>query len=563
VADVSLRRVDLPSRALYDGMHRAPARSYLYGIGYERESLDRPIVGVAHSWTSTMPCNFNHRELAEAVESGVRDAGGTPMQFSTIAISDGITMGTEGMRASLISRELIADSIETVARGHLFDALCCIASCDKTIPGCAMALARVNRPSVLLYGGTILPGVFRGKRVAVGDVFEGVGAVAAGRMSAEDLDELERVACPGAGACGGQYTANTMAMVMETLGLSPLGANAIPAVASAKREAAVDAGALVMQALERDIRPRDLLTRQAFLNAAAVATASGGSTNAVLHLLAMARELDVEFSIGDIDSVSKRTPLLGDLMPGGRYSAADLYDAGGVAVLLRELLAGDLVDGSTLTVTGRTLGDEVARSTAGSTNQNVILPLDAPLNFEGGLCVLSGNVAPEGAIVKATASTPRSHVGPARVFDGEQAALTAVLDGEVEPGDTVVVRFEGPRGGPGMPEMLLVTAAIVGEGLGDSVALVTDGRFSGATRGLMVGHVAPEAAVGGPLAKLRDGDEIEIDVDRRMVRAVDVDLSAREVARSPKPVPPLGAYRKYVDTVGSASIGAVTTGRGQ
>jgi dihydroxy-acid dehydratase len=541
-------------------MHRAPARSYLYGIGYDREALDLPIVGVAHSWTSTMPCNFNHRDLAEAVESGVRRAGGTPMEFSTIAISDGITMGTEGMRASLISRELIADSIETVARGHLFDALVCIASCDKTLPGCAMALARVNRPGVLLYGGTILPGVFRGKRVAVGDVFEGVGAVAAGRMSPGELDELERVACPGAGACGGQYTANTMAMVMEVLGLSPLGATSIPAVAQAKREAAIDTGALVMEVLDRGLRPRDLLTRQAFLNAAAVATASGGSTNAVLHLIAMARELDVEFSLSDIEGVSKRTPLLGDLMPGGRYTAADLHEAGGVAVLLRELLAGDLVDGSTLTVTGRTLGEEVARTSVEPRTQQVIVPLHEPLSSEGGLCVLYGNVAPDGAVVKATAGTPRFHRGPARVFEGEQAALNSVLDGGVAPGDTVVIRFEGPRGGPGMPELLLVTAAIVGEGLGESVALVTDGRFSGATRGLMVGHVAPEAAAGGPLAKLRDGDEIEIDVDRRTVTAVGVDLSLRDVAQSPKSIPPLGAYRKYVRTVGSASAGAVTTG---
>jgi dihydroxy-acid dehydratase len=549
---------DLPSRVLYEGFHRAPARSFLYGIGYTREALERPIVGVAHSWTSTMPCNFNHRDLAAAAESGVRQAGGTPMQFSTIAISDGITMGTDGMRSSLISREVIADSVELVARGHHFDALVCIASCDKTTPGCAMALARVNRPAVLLYGGTIMPGLFRGRRVAVGEVFEAVGAVSAGQMDPADLDELERVACPGAGACGGQYTANTMSMVMEAIGLSPLGLNSIPAADPAKPGAARDAGALVMQTLAAGVRPRDVLTRPAFLNAVAAATASGGSTNAVLHLLAMARETGVELSLADIDEVSKRTPLLGDLKPGGRFTAAELYDAGGAPTLLRELLWAGLIDGSAVTVTGRTLGDELERRPPGDPAQQVIRSLQAPLSPEGGLCVLHGNIAPEGAVVKVTAHTPRQHRGPARVFDGEQGALTAVLDGQITAGDTVVIRHEGPRGGPGMPEMLQVTAAIVGRGLGEEVALITDGRFSGATRGLMVGHISPEAALGGPIARIRDGDQIEIDIARRAVDVFGADLAARPPAANPKPAPPAGVYRKYAESVGSAATGAVT-----
>lgn len=560
--DKSQAPADRPARALYDGFRRAPARSYLYGIGYTAEALTRPIIGIAHSWTSTMPCNFNHRDLAADAAAGIREADGTPMEFSTIAISDGITMGTEGMRASLVSREVIADSVELMARGQLFDALVCIASCDKTVPACAMAMARVNRPAVLLYGGTILPGVFRGRQVTVGDVFEAVGAVAAGRMPPGDLEELERSACPGAGACGGQYTANTMSMVMEVIGLSPLGANSIPAVAADKRDAARHAGILAMDCLASGRRPRDILTRQAFLNATAAASASGGSTNTVLHLLAMAREAGVRLSSHDIDEVSRRTPLLGDLKPGGRYTAAELHQAGGVATLLRELLAAGCVDGSTLTVTGRTLGEEVERRPPTPPAQDVIRPARAPLVREGGLCILTGNIAPDGAVVKVTEHTPRSHRGTARVFDGENDAIEAVLGGSIRPGDTVVIRNEGPRGGPGMPEMLLVTAAIVGAGLGDDVALVTDGRFSGATRGLMVGHVSPEAADGGPIARLRDGDQIEIDVGRRSVRVLGADLGARPAAVSPKPPPTPGVFGKYVATVGPASEGAVTTGPG-
>jgi dihydroxy-acid dehydratase len=549
---------DRPSRALFEGFHRAPARSFLYGIGYTPEDLARPIIGVAHSWTSTMPCNFNHRELAAAAAAGIRDADGTPMEFSTVAISDGITMGTHGMRASLVSREVIADSIELMVQGQLFDALVCIASCDKTVPACAMAMARTNRPSVLLYGGTMLPGLFRGRRVAVGDVFEAVGAVAAGRMPAEDLAELERSACPGPGACGGQYTANTMAMVMEVLGLSPLGANSIPAVAPGKQDTARRAGMIALECLADGRRPLDILTRQAFLNAVAAVSASGGSTNAVLHLLAIASEAGISLSLGEIDEVSRRTPLIGDLKPGGTYTAAEWHEAGGVTTLLRELLTAGCIDGSTLTVTGRTLAEEVERQPPAPVPQDVIRPARTPLAHQGGLCVLTGNLAPDGAIVKVTAHTPRYHRGAARVFDGEDAALAAMLGNAIQPGDTVVIRNEGPRGGPGMPEMLLVTAAIVGAGLGDQVAMVTDGRFSGATRGLMVGHVSPEAASGGPLARLRDGDEIEIDVDRRSVCVLNGDVAARPAVISAKPPPAPGVFAKYVATVGSASEGATT-----
>ena len=548
----------LPSRTLYEGYERAAARSFLLNIGYSHEDLAKPIVGVAHAWTSTMPCNFNHRLLAEHVQRGVREAGGTPMEFNTIAISDGITMGTEGMKASLISREVIADSIELVARGHMFDALVAIASCDKTVPASAMALVRVDRPAVLLYGGTIMPGVFRGKEVAVGEVFEAIGAVAAGAMAEEELAELELVACPGAGACGGQYTANTMSMVMEVLGLSPVGFNSIPAVDGGKTKAAAEAGALAMRVLEAGLRPSQILTRASFENAIAAAAASGGSTNVVLHLLALAREAGVPLSIEDIDRVSRRTPLLCDLKPGGRFTAYDLYAAGGIQVLTRRLLEAGLVDGSALTVTGQTLAEAV-RDAAEAPGQEVVAGLEAPLRGEGGLVILKGSLAPEGSVVKITAHTPTSHRGTARVFDREEDALAAVLARRIEPGDVVVIRYEGPRGGPGMREMLQVTAAIVGEGLGESVALVTDGRFSGATRGLMVGHVAPEAALGGPLAGLRDGDTIVIDVDSRTLTVEGVDLAERLRDWAPRaPGMRGGVFDKYAALVQSASHGAIT-----
>ncbi|GAY07544.1 dihydroxy-acid dehydratase [Pseudonocardia sp. N23] len=546
-----------PSRALYEGPERAAARSYLRNIGFTPGDLRKPVVGVVHSWTGTMPCNLNHRDLAAHASDGLRAIGCTPMEVNTIAISDGITMGTPGMRASLVSRELIADSVELVARGHMFDGIVGIASCDKTVPAMAMGMARVDRPSVLLYGGTILTGRFRGRVVAVHDVFEAIGAHAAGTITDDDLDEIEAAACPGAGACGGQYTANTMAMVMEVLGLSPARVNGIPAVDADKAAAVAAAAALVETAATKDLRPSRLLTRPAFENAVAAVAASGGSTNAVLHLIALAAEVGVPLTLDDIDRISRRTPLLCDLMPGGTYSAADLHAAGGTMLLVSRLVEGGLVDGSTPTVTGRTLAEEAADAveTAG---QRVVGPLAEPFAVEGGLVVLRGNLAPDGAVVKITAHTPRSHTGTARVYDGERAALDAVLGGEVGAGDTVVIRNVGPRGGPGMPEMLQVTSAIVGRGLGETVALVTDGRFSGATRGLMVGHVAPEAAAGGPIGLLRTGDRIVLDADTRTI-AVEADLDGRRPPPAREPEFTRGVFAKYAASVGSAADGAITS----
>lgn len=541
---------------MYDGRSRAAARAYLYGAGFSPADLRKPVVGVFHSWIETMPCNLTHRRLAEQVKVGVRKAGGTPMEVNTIAISDGVTMGTEGMKASLVSRELIADSIELVARGHMFDALVCIVGCDKTVPAAAMALARLDRPGLVLYSGSILPGRFRGRDLAMGEVFEAIGAVASGDLAEEELAEMETVACPGAGACGGQFTANTMSMVMESIGLSPAGFNSIPAVDPAKDAAAEQGGELVMRALERDIRPSRVLTRPAFENATAAVAASGGSTNAVLHLLALAWEVGIGFTVDDVDRISRRTPLLCNLLPGGRYAAVDLHRAGGISLLLQRLIQGDLVDGSALTVTGRPLTEEVAgaEETAG---QDVVVGLDRPLREEGGLVVLKGNLAPDGAVVKITAHTLTSHEGPARVFDREEDAYEAVIAGRINSGDVVVIRYEGPRGGPGMREMLSVTAAIIGERLGDSVALVTDGRFSGATNGLMVGHVAPEAAVGGPLAGLQGGDLLRIDIATRTIEAVGVDLSLRLADWSaPEPRYGTGVFARYAAAVGSASAGA-------
>jgi len=547
----------LPSRTLYQGRDRAAARSFLHAIGLTNADISKPFVGVSNVWTETMPCNFGLRELAVPLKAGIKAAGANPMEFNTIAISDGITMGTEGMKTSLVSREVIADGIELMGRGHMFDAMVSLCACDKTIPASAIALARLDRPGVLLYGGSIMAGMFRGRQVAVGDIYEAIGAAAAGKISDADLAELEQVACPGAGACGGQYTANTMSMVMEVIGLSPVGFNSIPATDPKKHAAAESMGRVVMNALEEDLRPSRILTRRAFDNAIAAVAASGGSTNAVLHLLALAREVGVDLAIDEIDRISRRTPLLCDLKPGGRFAAVELHRAGGIALLTKRLIEGGYIDGDALTVTGRSLGEE-SNSVTETAGQEVVAPLSHPLRAEGGLVVLHGNLAPDGAVVKITAHTPTSHRGPARVFNREEDAFAAVSAGRIKPGDTVVIRYEGPKGGPGMREMLQVTAAIVGEGLGDSVAMVTDGRFSGATQGLMVGHVAPEAAVGGPLAALEDGDIVEMDVDSRRLNVEGVDIEARLKTWSPpEPHYRKGVLARYALLVGSASEGAM------
>jgi dihydroxy-acid dehydratase len=531
----------------------------LHGVGFSDEDLSKPIIGIANTWIETMPCNLNLRKLAAKVKEGVRAAGGTPMEFNTIAISDGVTMGTEGMKASLISREIIADSIELVGRGHMFDGIVALVGCDKTIPAAAMALLRLNIPGLVLYGGTILPGNFRGKDVTVGDVYEAVGAHAVGRMSDADLKELEAVACPGAGACGGQFTANTMATVMEFLGLSPMGSASVPAVDPRKDEVGREAGRIVLELVERNLTPRDIVTRTAIDNAIASVASSGGSTNAVLHLLAIAQEADIPLEIEDFDRVSLKTPILADLKPAGRYNAYDVDRAGGQRVLAHNLAAGGFIDGSALTVTGRTLGEEAALAEE-TPGQDVIHPMSDPLKETGGLVILKGNLAPQGAVVKMAGHERLFHRGPARVFDSEEDAMNAVLAKQIAAGNVIVIRYEGPNGGPGMREMLGVTGAVVGEGLGESVALVTDGRFSGATRGLMLGHVSPEASRGGPLALLRDDDVITIDVEERTVSA---DLSPEEWERrrsswrAPAPRYASGVFNRYAALVSSASEGAV------
>ena len=551
------------SRGITEGRDRAGARSMFKAIGFTDADLSRPLIGVANTWIETMPCNFHLRRLSAKVKEGIREAGGTPMEFNTIAISDGETMGTEGMRASLVSRELIADSIELVCRGQMFDAVVCVVGCDKTIPAAAMALARLNLPGMVLYGGTIAPGNYRGKDVTIQDVYEAIGANVAGKMSDAELHELENVACPGAGACGGQYTANTMSTVMEMIGLSPMGFNSVPAMDPLKDQISFACGKVVLNLLQKEIRPRDILTREAFENAIASVAATGGSTNAVLHLLAIAREAGVALEIDDFQTVSARTPLLADLKPSGRFVAADMHRAGGIRLLARRLLEGKHLHPSAPTVTGLSIGAET-ESAVETPGQEVIVPLERPLKATGGLVILKGNLAPEGCVAKISGHERLEQRGPARVFESEEDAMAAVTAKKIQAGDVVVIRNEGPKGGPGMREMLGVTAAIVGEGLGDSVALLTDGRFSGATRGLMAGHVSPEAALGGPIAGVRDGDMIRFDVGARVleVEISDVVLRQRMAEwKAPHPRYPTGVFAKYGALVSSASQGAITTPR--
>jgi dihydroxy-acid dehydratase len=548
------------SRGITDGRDRAGARAMFKAIGFTDVDLSRPLIGVANTWIETMPCNFHLRRLSAKVKEGIREAGGTPMEFNTIAISDGETMGTEGMRASLVSRELIADSIELVCRGQMFDAVVCVVGCDKTIPAAAMALARMDLPGMVLYGGTIAPGVYRGKDVTIQDVFEAVGANAAGKITDKELHDLEDVACPGAGACGGQYTANTMSTVMEMIGLSPMGFNSVPAMDPQKDQVAFGCGKVVMNVLKNGITPRSILTRDAFENAIAAVAASGGSTNAVLHLLAIAREAEVELEIDDFQTVSERTPLLADLKPSGRFVAADMHRAGGIRLLARRLMRGEFLHPKALTVTGLTIASE-SDSAVETPGQEVIASLEKPLKKTGGLVILKGNLAPEGCVAKISGHERLEQRGPARVFESEEDAMAAVTSKKIKAGDVVVIRNEGPKGGPGMREMLSVTGAIVGEGLGESVALLTDGRFSGATHGLMAGHVSPEAALGGPIAAVRDGDIVHFDVNRRLLEVEISDEVLRERMKEwkpPQPRYPKGVFAKYAALVASASQGAIT-----
>ncbi len=549
------------SHDLTDGPGRAPARAMLKAVGFTNDDLARPLVGVANTWIEVMPCNYHLRRLSEKVKAGIRAAGGTPIEYNTIAVSDGISMGTEGMKASLISREVIADSIELVARGHLFDAVVALSGCDKTIPGTVMALARLNLPSLMLYGGSIMPGQFQNHDVTIQDVFEAVGKHAAGKMTDAELRDLEDHACPGPGACGGQFTANTMAIAFEFLGISPMGYNGVPAMDPRKDEVAFRCGQMVMELLKTDLRPRRIITRKALENAIIAVATTGGSTNAVLHLLAVAREAGVRLTLDDFDKINRKVPLLADLKPGGRFTAADLYAAGGTTLVAKRLLDAGILYPDQPTVTGRTIGEE-ARQAKETPGQHVLRPLADPIKATGGLVILKGNLAPEGCVVKVAGHERMSHRGPAKVFDREEDAFAAVQGGQIKAGDVVVIRYEGPQGGPGMREMLGVTGAIVGAGLGESVALLTDGRFSGATHGLMAGHVAPEAAKGGPIAALKNGDIIVFDV---AARRLNVDLTQKEIkARLSKWKPPVpryttGVMAKYARHVSSAAEGAVTS----
>ncbi|MBI1976648.1 MAG: dihydroxy-acid dehydratase [Candidatus Omnitrophica bacterium] len=557
---MTMKPLNAKSSVITQGMSRSPARAMLKSIGFTDEDLKKPMIGVANTWIETTPCNFHLRRLSEKIKEGVRQAGGVPVEFNTIAISDGITMGTEGMKTSLVSREVVADSVELVARGHYFDGLIAVSGCDKTIPGTVMALCRVNVPSLMIYGGSIAPGRFENHDVTIQDVFEAVGKCSVGKMTPRQLHELEDRACPAAGACGGQFTANTMATAFAAMGISPMGYNDIPAMDPKKDEVCFNAGRLIMNLIRANIRPSDIITKNSIENAIASVAMTGGSTNAVLHLLAIAHETGVKLSINDFDRISRRTPLLGDLKPGGRFVATDLYEAGGVRLVMKRLLEARLLHPEEITVTGKTIGKEAAQAHE-KEGQKVVRSLRQPLKPTGGLVILKGNLAPEGAVLKVAGEKRLTHRGPARVFDSEERAFEAVKKKKIQPGDVIVIRYEGPQGGPGMREMLGVTAAIVGEGLGESVALVTDGRFSGATHGLMAGHVAPEAAKGGPIAAVKEGDTVTFDIPRRRL---DVALTEHEIKkrltqwRPPKPRYQRGVMAKYARWVSSAAKGAVT-----
>lgn len=555
------KELKLNSHDMLVGPDRAPARAMLKAVGFTDDDLSRPIIGVANTWIEVMPCNFHLRRLSERVKAGIRAAGGTPIEYNTIAVSDGISMGTEGMKASLISREVIADSIELVARGHSFDGVVALSGCDKTIPGTVMALARLNLPSVMLYGGSIMPGQFQGHDVTIQDVFEAVGKHASGKMTNAELKDLEDHACPGPGACGGQFTANTMAIAFEFLGISPMGRNGVPAMDQRKDDVAFECGKMVMDLLKRDIRPRQIITRKSLENAIAAVATTGGSTNAVLHLLAIAREANIKLSIDDFDKINRKVPLLADLKPGGRFTASDLFAAGGTTLVAKRLLDAGILHAGQPTVTGRTIGEE-ARAAKETSSQQVLRPLSNPIKQTGGLVILRGNLAPEGCVVKVAGHSIMKFRGPAKVYDREEDAFVAVQSRQIKTGDVVVIRFEGPSGGPGMREMLGVTAAIVGAGLGDSVALLTDGRFSGATHGLMAGHVAPEAIKGGPIGAVKNGDMIVFDISKRTLT---VELSQKEIkarlkkVKLPPPRYTSGVMGKYARHVSSASEGAITT----
>ncbi len=551
---------NLPSRTITAGRDRAGARAMLRAVGLSDEDFEKPLIGIANTWTETTPCNYHLRELATWVKEGVRMAGGVPLEFNTVVVSDGITMGTEGMKASLISREVVADSIELMALGHMFDGIVALSGCDKTIPATVMALARLNLPSLMLYGGSIMPGRFRGSDVTLQDVYEAIGAAAAGKITDEDLHELECAACPGAGACGGQFTANTMATAFEAMGISPMGSGTVPALQGDKADVSRKCGQLVMDLIERDVRPRDIITHESLGVATAMVAASGGSTNAVLHLVAVAKEAGVEFTIDDFDRYASQTPLLADMKPGGRYVATDLHQAGGVRLILKRLIDGGIVPGDLPTVTGRTIREE-ADEAKEAPGQPVVRPLDNPLKPTGGLVILKGNLAPEGCVIKVAGHERVHHTGPARVFEREEDAFAAVTEGRIQPGDVLVIRYEGPRGGPGMREMLGVTSALAGAGLKEQVALLTDGRFSGASHGLMAGHVSPEAAAGGPIAAVREGDMITVDIANRRI---DLEVPEAEIAARlaewtpPTPRYSTGVMAKYALLVSSASEGAVT-----